>query len=186
MRHEKTKPGSRQAGILAAATRVWAADPSASLERIAAEAGVGRATLNRYFPARADLLRAAAIVGISELKTALVQARLPKLRSTEALRVMVEVLVQFGDRLHFVLVAGELIGDAEIAAAEALVDGKIHAVIDQAVRAGILRADLPRAWKFRTIEALVYAAWTAVTAGELAPLDAPGLVHDTILRGLGS
>ena len=107
-------------------------------------------------------------------------------RIDDALVTMVEILVHFGDRLHFVLVAGELLGDPAITAAEAEVDARLQGVLDNAVVAGVLRSDVPRAWRFRAIEALVYAAWTAVAGGELAPLDAPGLVYDTLIRGLGA
>lgn len=186
MRHRDSEKTSNRARIIASATSVWSQDPSAALETIAVDAGVGRATLHRYFPARADLLRAAAVEGIAALDGALVQAQLPARSHHDALVTMVEILVHFGDRLHFVLVAGELLGDPAITAAEAEVDARLQGVLDNAVAAGVLRSDVPRAWRFRAIEALVYAAWTAVAGGELAPLDAPGLVYDTLIRGLGA
>ncbi len=92
-----------------------------------------------------------------------------------------------GDQLHFVaLVAGELLGDPDVTEAERHVDARLQLVFDEAVDAGVLRSDVPKAWRFRAIEALVYAAWTTVAGGELAPLDAPGLVYDTLIRGLGA
>jgi AcrR family transcriptional regulator len=171
--------------IVAAATRVWSVDPSAALDVIATEAAVGRATLHRYFPARADLLRAAVVEGIVALDQALEQAALPHQAPRDALATMTAILVRFGDRLHFVLVAAELVGDPAVSEAEARVDARLRRVLDEAVAHGVLRANVPDAWRFRAIEALVYAAWTAVAAGELAPLDAPGLVFDTMIRGLG-
>jgi AcrR family transcriptional regulator len=186
MRHKDSERASNRARIIAAATGVWSQDPSAALEAIAAEAGVGRATLHRYFPARADLLRAAAIEGIAALDGALEQAQLQERSHHDALVTMVEILVHFGDRLHFVLVAGELLGDPAVTAAELEVNARLHGVLDTAVAAGVLRSDVPPAWRFRAIEALVYAAWTAVAGGELAPNDAPGLVYDALIRGLGA
>lgn len=172
--------------ILAAATRIWSADPSAPLETVASEAAVGRATLHRYFPARADLLRAAAIDGILTLDDALSSAGLADQAPLVALRTMTDILVRFGDRLHFVLMAGDLLGDAAVAEVERRVDTRLHALLDRAVTAGTLRADVPKAWRFRVIEAIVYAAWTAVAEGELAVNDAPGLVYDAMIRGLGT
>jgi TetR/AcrR family transcriptional repressor of mexCD-oprJ operon len=174
-----------RARIVAAAIRVWSADPSAPLDLVASEAGVGRATLHRYFPGRADLLRAAALEGITALDAALQSAQLPGRAHHDALATMLAILVQFGDRLHFTLVAGELIGDAEVSAAEAEVDARLGLVLERAVEGGLLRAGVPTAWRFRAIEAMVYAAWTAVASGELAAQDAPGLVYDTVIRGLG-
>ncbi len=186
MRHDTIAATGSRGRIIAAATRLWSANPSAALELVAAEAGVGRATLHRYFPARTDLLRAAALDGIGALDAALDQAQLKDRSHHDALVTVVEILVRFGDQLHFVLVAGELLGDPEVSAAERLVDARLQLVLDEAVAAGVLRSDVPKVWRFRAIEALVYAAWTAVASGELAPLDAPGLVYDTLIRGLGA
>jgi AcrR family transcriptional regulator len=44
--------------IVQAAGRVLVADPRATLDRVAADAGVSRATLYRYFPSRGDLMQA--------------------------------------------------------------------------------------------------------------------------------
>ncbi len=71
MRHESITQTANRGRIIAAAPRIWSTDPSAALELVAAEAAVGRTTLHRYFPARADLLRAAAIEGIAALDSML-------------------------------------------------------------------------------------------------------------------
>lgn len=186
MRYSSTAPVTNRAKLIAAATRTWSGDPSASLDVIAAEAGVGRATLHRYFPSRTDLLLAAAMEGLAALEAALDLARLPDLSHHDALVTVVEILVQSGDRLHFTLLAGELLGDPDVAAAETRLNARLQLVLDAAVAAGVLRSDVPKAWRFRAIEALVYAAWTAVANGELAPRDAPALVYDTLIRGLGA
>jgi AcrR family transcriptional regulator len=52
------QPDTRRQAIQAAARRTLAADPAAPLAAVAAEAGVSRATLYRYFPSRASLLDA--------------------------------------------------------------------------------------------------------------------------------
>ena len=172
--------------ILQAAATVWAADPSAPLEVIAQAAGVGRATLHRYFASRADLIRAAALTGIEALATALDAAMLSDKPAGDALDLLIDVLVPFGDRLHFLLVTGDLLTDPELAAAEAAIDAPIRRLLDAAATAGILRSDVPGAWRFRALESLLYAAWTAVAAGEIARLDAPQLVRDAFRRGFAT
>jgi AcrR family transcriptional regulator len=171
--------------LLRSAAAVWAADPSASLDVVAQAAGVGRATLHRHFASRADLMRLAALDGIAALAAALEAADLPSRPPAEALDVLIDVLVPFGERLHFLLVTGDLMGDPEVAAAEASVDAPIRRVLDAAAAAGVVRGAGPSAWRFRVLEALLYAAWTGVAAGELARLDAPGLVRDAFRRGFG-
>ncbi len=179
-------PASARDRILIAAATVWAADPSAPLEVISQAAGVGRATLHRYFASRAHLIRAAALSGIDALATALDAAALFEKSAGEALDRLVDLLVPFGDRLHFLLVTGDLLTDPELAAAEAAIDAPIRRLLDAAAAAGELRADVPSAWRFRALESLLYAAWTAVAAGEIARLDAPQLVRDAFRRGFGA
>jgi TetR/AcrR family transcriptional repressor of mexCD-oprJ operon len=176
---------SARARLLQAAAVVWAANPSAPLDAVARAAGVGRATLHRYFASRADLMRAAALEGIGALAAALAAAELPTRPPAEALAALIDLLVPFGERLHFLLVTGDLIGDDDVAAAEATVDAPIRQVLEAAVSAGLLRTDVPAAWRFRALEALLYAAWTAVAGGELARNDAPALVRDAFHRGFG-
>ena len=57
MSESATKVRTRRA-ILDAAVGALARDASASLAEVASAAGVGRTTVHRYFPERADLLRA--------------------------------------------------------------------------------------------------------------------------------
>jgi hypothetical protein len=130
-------------------------------------------------------MRSAALDGIAALGAAIEQAQLDTLHPNAALDALIDVLVPFGDHLHFLLVTGDLIGDADVSAAEAQVDAPIRAVLDRAAADGVLRVDVPSAWRFRTLEALLYAAWIGVADGELARLDAPGLVRDAYRRGLG-
>lgn len=189
MRQSHTAPSPAAATarerIVAAAARVWAADPSAPLDAIATAAGVGRATLHRHFAGRAALVRTAALDGIAALEAALDAAALDTRAPADALEAAVSVLVHAGDRLHFVLYAAESLDDADVADAERRVDARLVPVLARALDAGVLHAELPAAWHFRAIEALAYAAWTAVARQELAARDASSLVFETILRGLG-
>lgn len=172
--------------IVAAATQCWAANPSATLDEVAVIAGVGRATLHRHFPGgRLDLLHACATAGIAALDGALSAAELDSLPPDAALHQLIDLLVRSGDRFHFLLVV-DLGGNDDFDRAEAQINARIHAILDRATEHGVLRRDVSRIWRFRAIEALVYAAWTAIAAGEIAPLDAPLLVRDAMLRGFGA
>jgi AcrR family transcriptional regulator len=186
MQHPRSNADAPRDRLLRAAAATWAADPSAPLDAVARAAGVGRATLHRHFASRADLMRAVALDGIAALAHSLEAAELAARTPEQALSTLIDVLVPFGDRLHFLLVTGDLIGDADVEAAEAQVDAPIRWVLDRAAAGGVLRADVPSAWRFRALEALLYAAWTGVADGEIARLDAPGLVCDAYWRGLGT
>ncbi|MEO0677815.1 MAG: helix-turn-helix domain-containing protein [Pseudomonadota bacterium] len=58
------RPKTRDA-IIEAAFAVFSKHPNASLGDVAQHAGVGRATLHRHFPGRAELIRALSIVASS-------------------------------------------------------------------------------------------------------------------------
>jgi AcrR family transcriptional regulator len=171
--------------LLRAAASVWAADPSAPLETVAAAAGVGRATLHRHFPTRVDLMRAAALDGLAALADAVEMVTAAATSPGATLDALIEALVPFGDRLHFLLVTQELLGDAALQRAEAQIDGPVRRVLDEAAAAGELRSDAPSAWRFRALEALLYASWTAVAEGDVARRDAPRLVREAFRRGFG-
>ena len=69
----KIRPDT-SAAIIEAAFEVFSANPSASLSVVADRAGVGRATLHRYFPGRRELMRALAKLAIEELDMAVEKA----------------------------------------------------------------------------------------------------------------
>jgi AcrR family transcriptional regulator len=192
MRHSRLKqqeahelPDTRQR-LIDSTARVLSGEPSASLARLARAAGVGRATLHRHFASREALLRAAAHDGLRRLDAALA-ALDPKRRPAAAgLEALVDTLVPHGQRLHFLLVTPELRGDARLRRLEARIDARLAQHFEAFTQAGLLRADVPQAWLFAALEALLYAAWSAVARGELAAREAPGLLHETLLRGFGT
>jgi AcrR family transcriptional regulator len=70
----KTIRLSARQAIIEAAFQVLNADPSASLATIATTAGVGRATLHRYFSGRSELIHALALQATEEIDNAANQA----------------------------------------------------------------------------------------------------------------
>ena len=51
---------------------------------------------------------------------------------------------------------------------------------------GVVRDSVPDFWLLQAFYSLVYVAAESVYDGHLAPRDAPGLVVDTFVRGLGT
>jgi hypothetical protein len=64
-------------------------------------------------------------------------------------------------------------------------DPRLLAVLDAAKAAGVLRRETRDWWCLSTLYALVYIAWEGIAMGNLAPVDAPALVIDTMVGGLG-
>jgi TetR/AcrR family transcriptional repressor of mexCD-oprJ operon len=94
------------AAILDGAARIFALQgEQASMNDVAAAAGVARATVYRYFPNRDALLDALAAEAIGAVATRLTSARVDEVAPEEGIARVVRALVGLGD--SFVLLARE-------------------------------------------------------------------------------
>lgn len=171
--------------IVSAACGLLARNPGATTIELAAAAGVGRATLHRYFPSRTALVRAAGVEVLGRLTRDLRRARRVHESALAALTRVVGILVEHGAALHFLVVAAELFADPALVSAGRKIDRLVEPVFARAIRARILRRDLDPVWLDAAVEGLIYAAWSAVAAGRIPVADAPAHVLDAILRGFG-
>ena len=85
-----------QMAILDAAARVVRRRPDAAMADIADEAGVGRATLYRYFPTRESLLRGVAHTGTAELADGIEAANFDELAVDRAIGSLTAVFLRTG------------------------------------------------------------------------------------------
>lgn len=173
--------------VMEAALELYTFHPNASLDDVAARAGVGRATLFRHFPNRTALLRAAGAHVIAELDAALVVASIPADATPQQhLRSLLAVMVDAGLPLHAVFGMAELAEDAELQAALQVLDRHIEPVVAECRAAGLFDAHVPPAWIEAAFDGLLYAAWAAIHKGTLAPAHAPDLLLHTMLHGFGT
>jgi TetR/AcrR family transcriptional regulator, mexCD-oprJ operon repressor len=94
------------AAILDGAARIFALQgEQASMNDVAAAAGVARATVYRYFPNREALLDALAAAAVGALESRLASARVDEVAPEEGIARVVRALVGLGD--SFVLLARE-------------------------------------------------------------------------------
>lgn len=93
------------AAILDGAARLFAVDGQASMNDVAAAAGVARATVYRYFPNRQSLLDELARAALADADARLVSARIDEVAPEEGVARAVRALVDVGD--PFVLLARE-------------------------------------------------------------------------------
>ena len=92
--------------ILAGAARLFATEgEQASMNDVAAAAGVARATVYRYFPNRQSLLDELAQAAVSDADARLVSGRIDEVAPEEGIARAVRALVDVGD--PFVLLARE-------------------------------------------------------------------------------
>src|ERR671929_226723 len=132
------------AAILEAAARVLATGgEQASMNDVAAAAGVARATLYRYFPSRQALLDELARVAADEAGTRLPSARVEELAAEGGGRRAVRALIETGD--PFTVVARERVRpDPE--QFEEHVLGPLRRLFERAQGVGEIRDDIPSSW----------------------------------------
>lgn len=131
------------AAILETAAHLLADRPEASMNELAAAAGVGRATLYRYFPTREALLAALASEAHQELVTRITDASLDRAPVPEALQRLLRVLLTVGDR--YVVLMRERVkphGPTEQEEFERLILAPIQALFQRGIDDGTFRDDL--------------------------------------------
>lgn len=182
-------PATR-ARIVETATRVLVTNRGASTGEIAAAAGVGRTTLHRHFPSRADLVRA---VGMAALDAA-AAATLPGSDGSGAddaaprdvLQRLAEALTPVVPQLQFLLAEAALATDPQVVQRTEEVLAPLRALMERARAEGVIRLDVPAAWVVDAFFGLLLTAWEGVSLGTIAPRAAPTLVVGTLLDGVGA
>lgn len=165
-------------------TTFLASKHNASLSEIAAHIGIGRATLQRYFPKREDLLREIAADAILKTNAASTHLHSQNLSIQEHLLQLFEVLIPLGDRYHFLSSYPDLMQFEEIREGYEQQIHNLHAFVHRLKEAKMVSLDVPNAWVVYTIDLLIWGAWTAVHEGAIARNDAARLAYRTLLQGV--
>ena len=167
------------AAILEAAARVLAArGEQASMNDVAAAAGVARATLYRYFPSRQALLDELARVAADEAGARLTSARVEELAAEEGVRRAVRALIEVGD--PFVVVARERVRPDPEQLERGVLE-PLRRLFEQAQSAGEIRTDIPSSWLTDALLGLVVSLLAARPA--LGREDTIAVVSSLFLDG---
>ncbi|SKC66699.1 TetR/AcrR family transcriptional regulator [Krasilnikoviella flava] len=172
--------------IVAAATRVLATDPDASINEIARAAGVGRVTLYGHFDSRATLVREVVDRAIAQTDASLAEVDLDG-DPREALARMLEATWHLTHRFGALVVAGsQVLPPEEMRRAHDGPMARARDVLERGRAAGEFRADMPVEWQLSVFQAILHGASAAVHRGEITADDAPALVRDTTLAALSA
>ncbi len=164
-----------------AAIAVLSRNPAAPLAQIALRAGVGRATLHRHFPSRAELIREIALDALDATAAALAPvAAAPTARA--ALEQMFEAMIPLASQYQFLSRCA--LDDPEVERRYALQSGQLAQLVEGLRREGALAPDVPPAWAVAQIDSLIWTTWAAVERGEIAARSAAALAVRTLLAGI--
>jgi AcrR family transcriptional regulator len=175
---------ARRPSLLDVAADVLVADPSASLAEVAEAAGIGRTTLHKHYATRDDLIRAVGQRSLDLWEQALASVT----GSPDAdggLLALAAALIPVGPQLAFLWRTPAFDRDQDIDKRLLRVEEQSLAILQRAKARGVVDGSVSGWWLLSTFHSLLYVAAESVSAGRLAPRDAPGLVIGTFLHGIG-
>ena len=172
-----------RAAVLDAALDVLGRRADASIEDIAAAAGVVRQTVYAHFPSRGALLGAVVEHLTTETARTLDALDLDTVPETDALRRWLEASWDMAER-YPVLLSPILAGAPAVDEHERHqpVTARLAELIRRGRRTGAFDTRLPEAWTVTAVIALGHAAGQEVTAGRMGQREAGTAYRDSVLR----
>ncbi|SDS34662.1 TetR/AcrR family transcriptional regulator [Microlunatus soli] len=178
------RSGVRAAILNTAAAVIAERGDAASMAEIAATAGVGRATLYRYFPSREQLLQGMTVAAMEELAGNIAAAELETVDVPEALarlsRAFLAAATRYAALVH--LRDRHLTKPAEL---EERIARPVLDVLRRGIADGSLRSDVPLELQFTVLTGLYEKVMRLVLSGELQAERASSLVTSVFLDGAG-
>jgi AcrR family transcriptional regulator len=167
--------------IIDAAIVLLAAEPDASMERVATAAGVGRATVYRHFANREQLVREIHDRALRDARDAVLSSAPEDGTAVEALERAVRAILRVADRYR--LVRQIPLEDHELRARAEEVGAPLIAIIARGQKSRELRRDLSARWLAGALGGLIQAVTRAMIEDDVREDDAPELVLSTFTQG---
>jgi AcrR family transcriptional regulator len=177
-----TRARTRRA-ILDAGVRVLSQQSSASLAEVAAAAGVGRTTMHRYFPERADLLTGITNDLLEQVAAATERARPEAGPAVAALERLCQAYFALGDGLLLTLNEPHLFTDPAWNE-ESEPDRALLRLVERGHAEGTMDPDLSPAWIQTVLWSLLYAAWMHAHDSDVPEHDALALCLRTLRKAV--
>jgi AcrR family transcriptional regulator len=171
--------------IMDAAIETLTSQPNASLGDIAAAANVGRTTVHRYFPERADLIDAISADALEKVATATVRARLDDGPAHAALARLCQEYFEFGDVFMLLFTMPDLLTREEWQQ-ESDQDRALVRVIERGHREGTIDRELPAEWVQQLLWSLLYTAWEQLRDRQMPKHEALTLCLRTLAKAIAA
>jgi AcrR family transcriptional regulator len=176
------RPGLRRQILDAAASVTAARGPAASMAEIAFAAGIGRATLYRYFPTREALVSGLVRDAVDELTAAVEAAELDTVDLREGVarlgRAFLGTATRYASLMHLGIDGRDKPADLE----DKLL-GPVRDLLRRGVESGELRDDVPPELHVELLTGLLEKALGLVLAGRLPTERASAVISSVFFDG---
>lgn len=153
--------------ILDAATACLAADPDASLNQIAAAAGVGRMTLYGHFRTRADLVADVLARAVARADDTLGELPTSDDPLTDLSRLIEASWLIVNQQSNILRAAQRELSSDDLRGTHDRVMRRLDALVTRGRRSGAFRTDVPKRWLTAAAYSLMHGAADEVSAGRL-------------------
>lgn len=179
------RSGVRAAILDAAAEVIADRGEAASVSDIIAAAGVGRATLYRYFSSREALLTSLTSSALEDLGAAITAAELDSVDVGEGLARLSRAIFRAADRYAALMkVSGKYIEQPE--ELERQIVQPIRELLQRGIDEGILRPDVPLELQLELLAGLYEKGMVILNAGKIGAEGVSALITNVFLRGVAA
>jgi AcrR family transcriptional regulator len=168
--------------ILESAIHVFALDPSAGMNDVAARAGVGRATLYRHFLCRDDLMAAIKAQARHEAVAAVENCPLDNGSAVNSIECIVRAVIELGDRYRFI--SGWREEGERYPEPRERISAALQAAVERGQRRGEITRSVPPEWAAMAIRSLLLATLEQLSEGSMGEREAERLVSRIVIQGL--
>ena len=172
--------------LIMAALAIWSSDPSAPLAKVAAQAGISRASLHRYFASRQDLQLAAARHALDTIDQTADRAARHCLSGKQALRNILKALMPHADAIAYLGTNPPCLALLDLRDQLERQDVEMRELIKLVQKEGALSAQTPVSWLVQMVDALLFVAAQSIKAEQLTQAQAFDLVWRGLRKGYGS
>lgn len=181
-KQERSDSRRNRQAVVAAAIEVLPTDPTASMATIAERSGLGRTTVYRHFPARADLVRAL-FEHVVEEATAVTSEVIERGDTTrETMRALGPAIIGIADRFRFLAGLRDMGSDQVIADSTVDPNQPTRHFVEAAQRRGEIHTEMPVQWILTSINTLAGGASAEMRAGRLTREEAGEVLGETMVR----